>query len=251
MALDSFVFGQVPYDITAARAWLATEFARLSAYLEAHAAENAAHAAENAEHANAADGVNSLAVTDSRNDTDAPSHFDVKGLYLDFKLTTNTEGTDTDTYTGQAVFSPWADDSGGGVHALLFGGNGRLEHVYGTRAGGWGAPVTINQFDAVADTAATLSGTWTNFGSGFRDAGYLKSQDGIVHLRGLIEDGAVPSTAFTLPAGCRPSGTCIFITKCNAGDAEIRVDSAGVVTVQSGDPNWVSLEGVSFYADGS
>ena len=45
---------------------------------------------------------------------------------------------------------------------------------------------------------------WTNI-PGFSTAAFFKDPLGLVHLRGAIEDGGNGNTAFTLPAGYRPS----------------------------------------------
>jgi len=92
----------------------------------------------------AADGLD---VMDDRDNTTVPADMVNRGIVADFKRAAYTPGTDTHTYGGQLTFAPWQDDSGGDVHALLFGGNGKFERVHGTRAGGWGPAIEL------ADTA--------------------------------------------------------------------------------------------------
>jgi hypothetical protein len=72
-------------------------------------------------------------------------------------------------------------------------------------------------------------------------------------LRGLVKGGANSSTIFTLPSGFHPSGEQRFIAGNAAGANFVDVDTAGNV-VFSGFANnnsWQSLDGITFYADGT
>lgn len=104
-------------------------------------------------------------------------------------------------------------------------------------------------------TAPTLAGTWSNYGGGYQDAGYLKDSLGFIHLRGLLLAGGAGDTIFTLPAGYRPSAKLIFSVQVSDSGVgyvhgRVDVDTDGTVdlivpsTVASGD--WVSLDGVNF-----
>jgi hypothetical protein len=89
------------------------------------------------------------------------------------------------------------------------------------------------------------------------DPQYRKLPNGLVLLRGLVDKTAalaVPETMFTLPAGYRPGGLAgvieIHTTHSNAGAAEIRVHSTGVVQLNSGgSASFTSLAGISFLAE--
>lgn len=48
---------------------------------------------------------------------------------------------------------------------------------------------------------------WTNFG--FGTAGFYIDSANVVHLKGLLNGGLTNTTAFTLPAGYRPSATVL------------------------------------------
>lgn len=55
-------------------------------------------------------------------------------------------------------------------------------------------------------TAPSLINNWSNYGSGQEIAGYWRSPDGIVYLRGLIKATTATnrSNMFVLPTGYRP-----------------------------------------------
>lgn len=89
--------------------------------------------------------------------------------------------------------------------------------------------------------------SWTNFDtSTYAPCGYTKRPDGTVYLQGLIKDGTVGASAFTLPSGYRPAKELHFTTPSNNAFAMIRVKADGEVWVQVGSNAWVSLAGVSF-----
>lgn len=94
-----------------------------------------------------------------------------------------------------------------------------------------------------------FGGAWVNYDS-FRPAAFWKDVLGIVHLEGIIKDGAISTTAFTLPAGYRPPGSNCHFPASAGGYAELIVDSAGVVmpSIAPGGFLYFSLYGISFRA---
>lgn len=83
-------------------------------------------------------------------------------------------------------------------------------------------------------TPVTFLGAWVNFGGAFTGAAYTKDTSNRVHVRGMVKNGALGTSVFTLPVGYRPSGTLVFAQMANP-DALIRVDvtSAGAVIPQT------------------
>lgn len=59
-------------------------------------------------------------------------------------------------------------------------------------------------------TAPTLINSWTNQGTPYETAGYLKDSLGFVHTKGVVQGGASGSIAFQYPAGFRPGATGIY-----------------------------------------
>lgn len=92
--------------------------------------------------------------------------------------------------------------------------------------------------------AATLP-LWTNFGAPYHPAGYLKDNDGFVHLRGRVTNVA-GSTIFTLPVGFRPSATGRYAVDCNGAYGVVEVTSAGAVNWVVGAAAPVTLDGITF-----
>jgi hypothetical protein len=85
--------------------------------------------------------------------------------------------------------------------------------------------------------------------------GRICKRAGVVYCEGLISIGGGAGTGvFTLPVDCRPGAGkgIIFNTANGAGTypETWRVDSSGQVTVSLGPANWVTLSGVTFYAEG-
>lgn len=121
----------------------------------------------------------------------------------------------------------------------------------------------INQLGKTPEVIApTLLNSWVNFGSVYLDAGYYKDSLGRVHLQGLIKNGTVPNNAFVLPVGYRPSARLIFnqmasdVTATSYVFDRVDVLSDGGVNIigyapaGSSAPAWVSLNGISFLANG-
>lgn len=103
----------------------------------------------------------------------------------------------------------------------------------------------------------TLSGTWANYGTGYNTAGYWKDPWGIVHLRGLIEAGALGSTITTLPVGYRPAMSELFCVRYGGaafGSCRVQLTNAGVLSEgpvnqqRSAAGDWLSLDAITFRA---
>lgn len=101
--------------------------------------------------------------------------------------------------------------------------------------------------------------SWANTGLGIspQSASFMKDQDGVVHLRGQIASGVVstdPSsgTAFTLPAGYRPTGGDRYFSVLTTNGSNvitpawIGINPSGNVVVGVGDNHFVALDDISF-----
>lgn len=88
---------------------------------------------------------------------------------------------------------------------------------------------------------------WQNYGGTFNTAGYFKDSQGVVHLKGLVRNGAIGTTIFTLPTGYRPAGRELQVVATNPNTAG-RVDilSDGNVQAVAGNSGWLSLDGITF-----
>ena len=83
--------------------------------------------------------------------------------------------------------------------------------------------------------------SWVKFGAGWAPIKYRKTPDGTVQLRGLMKNGIIGSSPFTLPTGYRPTISLIFAAATSTGYGEMRISSGGIVTAISGGTSWFSV----------
>lgn len=112
---------------------------------------------------------------------------------------------------------------------------------------------------ATAWATPTLSGSVTDYGSGFGGPRYFKDALGIVHMKGVLKATATIGslgTLFTLPVGFRPAETLVFQVACGIGfsnlDKRLDIETTGIAylngtTLANGD--WVSIASVSYLAE--
>jgi hypothetical protein len=95
----------------------------------------------------------------------------------------------------------------------------------------------------------TLQSGWENYGSGYNPVGYFKDSLGIVHLRGVVENGTEETTIFTLPAAYRPAHRELHAVETYQNvNGRIDIKANGDVWVRTGSPDWISLDGITFRA---
>jgi hypothetical protein len=103
-----------------------------------------------------------------------------------------------------------------------------------------------------------LIGGWARYSGGWPVAAYRKNAAGRVYLRGVIKRAGGPAGGpiAVLPAGYRPADMALFgpMMGNNATNAAGRVDitTTGEIvwmTGPMGDPNYTSLDGISFWTD--
>lgn len=116
---------------------------------------------------------------------------------------------------------------------------------------GW---VTSNMIETQqAWIPPTLLNSWVNYSTDvgtYSIAGYYKDSLGIVHLRGLIKDGTINASAFTLPVGYRPQHRLIISALSANVQGEVRIQADGaVIPYDPSTDTWVSLDGISFRGD--
>ena len=98
----------------------------------------------------------------------------------------------------------------------------------------------------------SLVNSWTNYGSGWATANYMKDSLGFVRLRGLIGNGAA-TPIFTLPVGYRPLANVMFVGLASGGLARIDVNPTGAVVLSGyfsgGNNGYLSLSNIVFKAE--
>ena len=95
----------------------------------------------------------------------------------------------------------------------------------------------------------TLVNGWIPFNEYLSTAQYHKDSLGYVRLRGIIKSGT-SGVVFTLPVGYRPLYTLYSPTVSNGFFAYLRIANSGTINFTSYSNLWVSLENVSFKAEG-
>lgn len=95
----------------------------------------------------------------------------------------------------------------------------------------------------------TLLNGWTPFSTELSTCQYMKDQLGFVHLRGLIKNGTADHL-MTLPIGYRPGKNIYFSTVSNWQFGWGNISGDGVVAVHSYNIEWLSMDNISFRAEG-
>jgi hypothetical protein len=93
--------------------------------------------------------------------------------------------------------------------------------------------------------------SWTNFGGGFAPFGYMVDKFDVVHCRGLVTGGTVPSALqiTAMPAGLRPAAQQIFPAESNNGIGRVDVDTSGRLIPQAGNTAYFDLSQVLYLAE--
>lgn len=82
-------------------------------------------------------------------------------------------------------------------------------------------------------SAAALQNSWIDFGGAYGGAAYMKDNEGVVHLRGLIKDGTTTAGTllFTLPVGYRPPAMEMIIVVTDGAFCALNIASNGQVSL--------------------
>lgn len=91
--------------------------------------------------------------------------------------------------------------------------------------------------------------SWTRYEASWNQAGYYRDSAGVVHLKGMVKDGAMNQAIFTLPEGFRPANRMLIGTHSSPGVGRVDVGSDGRVIPVIGNNSWFTLDGISFLAN--
>src|SRR5262245_32803466 len=89
---------------------------------------------------------------------------------------------------------------------------------------------------------------WENYSPSFSKAGFQKDRLGYVHLRGVLDDGVMSQTAFTLPPGYRPAKGLALPVASAYVFGELLIHPEGEVEPIAGSNLLISLDGIVFPA---
>lgn len=80
--------------------------------------------------------------------------------------------------------------------------------------------------------------SWVNYDTTtYAAAGFRKTPDGRVSVKGLVKTGATSTVVFTLPVGYRPPRTVSFVAQVSGGTCQVMVQSDGSVLVNPPNTN--------------
>ncbi len=105
-------------------------------------------------------------------------------------------------------------------------------------------------------TAPGFQSGWINFENAYNDAAYFRDKSGIVHLKGLVRDGANATIIFTLPTGYKPEKRELHVVatgddpRAQAGRCDIAANGDVIAQRKSPAGVWFSLDGIKFKAKG-
>ena len=97
--------------------------------------------------------------------------------------------------------------------------------------------------------APVFENSWVNYDGLHNTAAFYKDPFGVVHLKGMVKSGTVPSTVFTLPTNYRPDVYFTFPVISNSAIGTVDVLDDGQVVVSSGSNVWLSLDVIRFRVD--
>lgn len=139
---------------------------------------------------------------------------------------------------------PASPDAG----TMIYESDTALVYVYSGSA--WVKVLQQKSTTTTGWTNATYTNGWASYGATFSPARYIKDDLGVVHLDGLIMNGTMNTSAFTLPAGFRPSYTQIYAAVCNPNAiGRLDIQANGSVIPSAGSNVFFSLAGVTFLAE--
>ena len=96
--------------------------------------------------------------------------------------------------------------------------------------------------------AVTLLNSWVAYGRGYNPPGHFIDKQGIVHLRGLVQNGTIGQAIFTLPGGYQPPNRELYAVQTATGLGRCDITSDGQVIALQGGNGWFSLDGITFRA---
>jgi hypothetical protein len=82
--------------------------------------------------------------------------------------------------------------------------------------------------------------SWVDYGSTYAGARYRKINN-VVYIEGMVKNGTIGQSIFTLPVGYRPYARIIMATVSNNALGRIDVLADGTVLPQAGNSSWFSI----------
>jgi len=99
-----------------------------------------------------------------------------------------------------------------------------------------------------------LKNNWQPYNSKHPNPGYVRTDDGVIYLTGIVKNGLVKyrdGVIFTLPEGSRPERWMVFraLGDNDVFRIDIRENGDVIATAPTGSQtSWISLDGITFFA---
>lgn len=84
-------------------------------------------------------------------------------------------------------------------------------------------------------------GTWTTFGAPYPAARAYKDLLGVVHVEGLVKNGAIGTGVIQLPQGMRPQTVQLMACFTSTGVGRFDIGTDGVIIAQAGGTGYFGL----------
>ena len=118
---------------------------------------------------------------------------------------------------------------------------------HATTADGLSAPEAWHEVGTPGNPA--FQHGWENYSPlSFSTAGFHKDRLGYVHLKGVMDDGVMSQTAWTLPPGYRPAKGLVLTTAASHEFGELLIYPDGRIEPLIGTNGFFSLDGIVFPA---
>ena len=82
--------------------------------------------------------------------------------------------------------------------------------------------------------------SWVDYGSSYANPRYRKINN-VVYIEGLVKNGTIGQSIFTLPVGYRPYNRIMFATVSNNLFGRLDILSDGLVMPQAGNSSYLSI----------
>jgi len=101
-----------------------------------------------------------------------------------------------------------------------------------------------------AASEPAFANSWVNSGGNYTTCAFRKNSSGEVRLKGIVKNGTVNTTIFTLPARYRPAKDSIFTSRSDVATfSAIFISSGGAVIQVNGLNTECCLDGITFLAE--
>jgi len=92
-----------------------------------------------------------------------------------------------------------------------------------------------------SNNSPVYENSWVDYHVAWKPVKYWKDCYGIVHIEGMMKNGTMLVSAFTLPDGYRPAGRIAFYSESANADGRVDVLTDGTVVPYGGTNGWINF----------